>query len=192
MPAVQGFLLHPPWPLIPFLIQPLGFSPSPLDHRPGARFLPTLNAPQARPCPHPPPRSRVPRRSVADLLWRRARRHDWHRSDNPTDGDQWTWHCGFYPGSNPGDATNGTAINFDAARAAFESAWSVFLSKRTGADFLEYRRYRASDAWKRAMWDPGCKLPTQVADGRSRCFCGTEIGIANMDQHINAAHLEMR
>jgi hypothetical protein len=33
--------------------------------------------------------------------------------------------------------------------------------------FLEYRRYRASDAWKRAMWDPGCKLPTQVADGRS-------------------------
>jgi hypothetical protein len=137
MPAVQGFLLHPPWPLIPFLIQPLGFSPSALDlaNRPGARFLPTLNAPQARPCPHPPPRSRVPRRSVADLLWRRARRHDWHRSDNPTDGDQWTWHCGFYPGSNPGDATNGTATNFGAARAAFESAWSVFLSERTGADF---------------------------------------------------------
>jgi hypothetical protein len=56
------------------------------------------------------------------------------RSDNPTGGDQWSWHCGFYPGSNPGDAANGTATNFDAARAAFESAWSVLLSKRTDAE----------------------------------------------------------
>jgi len=56
-------------------------------------------------------------------------------SGNPSGGDQWSWHCGFYPGSNPGDATNGTATNFGAARAAFESAWSVFLSERTGADF---------------------------------------------------------
>jgi hypothetical protein len=69
-------------------------------------------------------------------------------SGNASGGDQWTWHCGFYPGSNPGDATNGTATTFDAARAAFESAWSVFLSKRTEADFLEYRRHRASNAWK--------------------------------------------
>ena len=46
---------------------------------------------------------------------------------NPTGGDQWTWHCGFYPGSNPGDGANGTATNFDAVRAAFEGAWSVFL-----------------------------------------------------------------
>jgi hypothetical protein len=49
------------------------------------------------------------------------------RSGNPTGGDQWTWRCGFYPGSNPGDAASGTTTNFDAARAAFESAWSVFL-----------------------------------------------------------------
>jgi hypothetical protein len=43
-------------------------------------------------------------------------------SGNPSGGDQWTWHGGFYPGTDPGDATNGTATNFDAARAAFESA----------------------------------------------------------------------
>jgi hypothetical protein len=109
-------------------------------------------------------------------------------SGNPTGGDQWTWHCGFYPGSNPGDGANGTATNFDAVRAAFEGAWSVFLSKRTEADFLEYRRHRASTAWMYAMWDARCKLPTQTADGRARCFCGAEIGIANMDQHIYAAH----
>jgi hypothetical protein len=113
------------------------------------------------------------------------------RSDNPASGDQWSWHCGFYPGSDPGDATSGTATTFDAARAGFESAWSTFLVKRTEADFLEYRRDRASTAWKYAMWDAGCKLPTQTADGRSRCFCGAEIGIADMDQHICAAHMEI-
>jgi len=40
------------------------------------------------------------------------------------------------------------------------------------------------------MWDAGCRLPTQTADGRSRCFCGAEIGIADMGQHIYAAHME--
>jgi hypothetical protein len=112
------------------------------------------------------------------------------RSGNPTGGDQWSWHCGFYPGSNPGDATNGTAADFEAARAAFETAWLTFLAKRTEADFLEYRRHRASDAWKRAMWDARCKLPTQTADGRSRCFCGAEIEVTNTSAHIHAAHME--
>jgi hypothetical protein len=27
-----------------------------------------------------------------------------------------------------------------------------------------------------------------MADGRSRCFCGAEITIADMDEHIYAAH----
>jgi hypothetical protein len=67
-------------------------------------------------------------------------------SDNSSVGDQWTWHCGFYPGSDPGEGKYGTAADFDAARDAFEEAWTVFLSKRTEADFLEYRRHRASDA----------------------------------------------
>jgi hypothetical protein len=40
------------------------------------------------------------------------------------------------------------------------------------------------------MWDQGCKLPTQVADGRSRCFCGTEIGIADVEPHVAAVHME--
>jgi hypothetical protein len=80
---------------------------------------------------------------------------------------------------NPGDGSHGTAASFEAARTAFESAWSVFLAKRTEADFLEYRRHRASTAWKYAMWDAGCKLPTQTADGRARCFCGVDIMIKN-------------
>jgi hypothetical protein len=112
------------------------------------------------------------------------------RSGKPTGDDQWSWHCGFYPGSNPGDATDGTATDFEAARAAFESAWSTLLAKRTEADFLEYRRHRASTAWKYAMWDAGCKLPTQVASGKARCFCGAEIDVTNTTAHICAAHME--
>jgi hypothetical protein len=64
------------------------------------------------------------------------------------------------------------------------------FAKRTEADFLEYRRHRASTAWKYAMWGAGCKLPTQMANRRSRCFCGAEIDITSMDAHIYAAHIE--
>jgi hypothetical protein len=53
------------------------------------------------------------------------------RSGNPFDTDQWQLRCGFYPGSEPGDWTSGTAATFDQARAAFESAWLVFLANRT-------------------------------------------------------------
>lgn len=28
------------------------------------------------------------------------------------------------------------------------------------------------------------------ADGRARCFCGAEITIADMDEHVYAAHME--
>jgi hypothetical protein len=114
------------------------------------------------------------------------------RSGNPLGTDQWFWRCGFYPGSNPGNETNGTAADFGVARAAFESAWPVFLSKCTEADFLEYRRHRASTVWRYAMSDAGCKVPTEVADGRSHCFCGAAISLADMDEHIYAAHMESR
>jgi hypothetical protein len=83
----------------------------------------------------------------------------------------------FYPGSEPGDCTSGTAASFDEARGDFELAWLVFLANRTEADFDEHRKHRAWTAWKYAMWDSGCKLPTQLASGQSRCFCGAVIDI---------------
>jgi hypothetical protein len=64
------------------------------------------------------------------------------RSGIPHDQPQWGWRCGFYPGSLPGECTTGTAVTFDQARAAFESAWRVFLSKRTEADFDAWRDQR--------------------------------------------------
>jgi hypothetical protein len=93
------------------------------------------------------------------------------RSGNPFATDPWQWRCGFYPGSLPGDCASGTAASFGEARDAFELAWRVFLANRTEADFDEYRKHRAWTAWKYAMWDSGCKLPTQFASGRSICFC---------------------
>jgi hypothetical protein len=64
-------------------------------------------------------------------------------------------------GSHPRECTSGTAASFDQARRDFEEAWRVFLANRTEADFDEYRKHRAWTAWKYAMWDSGCKLPTQ-------------------------------
>jgi hypothetical protein len=48
-----------------------------------------------------------------------------------------------------------------------------------------HRRHQAFDVWKRSMWDTGCKLPTEMADGRSRCYCGAEIVIAGVEPHVS-------
>jgi hypothetical protein len=39
------------------------------------------------------------------------------------------------------------------------------------------------------MWEAGCKLPTQVPELRSFCFCGEAIDSATMSQHVFAAHM---
>jgi hypothetical protein len=39
------------------------------------------------------------------------------------------------------------------------------------------------------MWSAGCKMPTQVADGRSRCYCGAEIDSPSIGPHIAAEHM---
>ena len=85
---------------------------------------------------------------------------------------------------------SGTAKSFDAA-PAFDMAWQWLLPKFTEADLLEYRRHRAFDVWKHAMWDAGLKLQTQTEDGRSTCFCGAEIGIADVESHVLAAHMDL-
>ena len=54
------------------------------------------------------------------------------------------------------------------------------LPSCTDADFNEYRRQRAWTQWKYTMQEVGCRLPTQIPDGRSHSFCGAEIGLAAM------------
>jgi hypothetical protein len=70
----------------------------------------------------------------------------------------WQWRYGFYPGSRPGECTNGAATSFEEARVAFEAAWCVFLSKRTEADFQAWRDQRDWTESKYAAWAAGRRV----------------------------------
>jgi hypothetical protein len=48
---------------------------------------------------------------------------------------------------------------FDQARADFEAAWRVFLSKRTEADFQAWRDQEAWTAEKYRRFDRGERMP---------------------------------
>jgi hypothetical protein len=116
------------------------------------------------------------------------------RSGIPHDEDPWGWSCGFYPGSHPGECTNGTAATFDQARAEFESAGAVFLSKRTEADFQAWRDDRDWTARKYAMWERGERLPSQMPNSWMGCPCGERFDSHRLEPtlihvpHITAAH----
>jgi hypothetical protein len=62
------------------------------------------------------------------------------RTGCPVDVDQWEWKCGFYPGLEPGQHQNGTAVDLDRARADFEAAWRQIRPALTEANFGKWRR----------------------------------------------------
>ena len=82
---------------------------------------------------------------------------------NPEPLNAYKWLCGFYPGSDPGEQTGGTAPTFDQARADFEVAWRKFSAKRTEADYQAWRDQRDWTARKYAMWERGERFPSQQA-----------------------------
>jgi hypothetical protein len=90
----------------------------------------------------------------------------------PNDKPCWGWACGFYPGSQPGECTNGSAVTLDQAKTDFEAAWRVFLSKRTEADFQAWRDQQEWTEQKYAMWKRGERLPTQKPNSLMTCPCG--------------------
>ena len=85
------------------------------------------------------------------------------RVGNPHDTERWEWRCGFYPGSNPGEHQSGTAASFADARADFERAWKIFLSKRTEADFQAWHSRGSRRSPRRAR-----KLSPGMTTGASR------------------------
>jgi hypothetical protein len=115
------------------------------------------------------------------------------RTGSPHDEDPWGWSCGFYPGSHPGECTSGTAATFDQARADFESAWRVFLSNRTEADFQAWREARDWTARKYTMWERGERLPSQMPSSLMKCPCGETFDSHRLEHtvthvpHITAA-----
>ena len=111
------------------------------------------------------------------------------RAGVPSDADQWGWTCGFFPLSHHGRRAEGIAMTFDRACAAFEAAWREYLPNCTDADFEAYRRQQAWTRWKFTMQELGRKLPTEVPEGRSRCFCGAVIDVATMNRHVSTVHM---
>jgi hypothetical protein len=110
------------------------------------------------------------------------------RTGIPHREDPWGWICGFYPGSEPGEYADGTAVTFDQARADFERAWKVFLSKRTEADFQEWCDQRDWTERKYALWDAGKKLePPSYGPGKPcsrfrKCPCGEVFDMHGPDE----------
>jgi hypothetical protein len=114
------------------------------------------------------------------------------RAGVPLEVAQWGWSLGFFPKNHrPGGHVGGLADSFDQAREHFDRAWQAYLPTCTEQDFLAYRRERASTAWKHAMWAAPALLPTQNPAGRSHCFCGAEITVKTMTQHIYECHMDM-
>jgi hypothetical protein len=81
------------------------------------------------------------------------------RSGVANTAEPWEWHCGFYPGSNPGEQRYGRAASFEAARAAFEAAWREYLPKRSEADFEAWRHQEAWTAEKYRRFDRHERMP---------------------------------
>ena len=115
------------------------------------------------------------------------------RAGVPHDVDQWEWRIGFYPVDHrPGERRPAdTAKTFEEARSAFEAAWLDYLPRCAEEDFAENRRHRAAVAWKYRMHDTGTRLPTELASGRSKCFCGEPLTTASVDGHIQQKHMDL-
>ena len=105
------------------------------------------------------------------------------RHVNATEGSM-TWQGGCW------GRETGNADTFDEARAEFQKAWDRVAPTITEADRDAFRFQEAHTAWKYAMWDAGCRMPTQSPDGWSHCFCGARITISGVTDHIRAAHMK--
>lgn len=101
----------------------------------------------------------------------------------------WQWACGFYPGCDlKTQMSSGNKDTYDEAKAEFEKAWEKLRPQITPAMRDEWPQQQAFTAWKYAMHDSGCRMPTQSPDGRSKCFCGEEITTEGVPDHIRTCH----
>lgn len=106
------------------------------------------------------------------------------RAGVPHESDQWAWSCGFYPGAPQHTERDGTAVDFEQARARFEVAWHDLAAVLTEGNLQEWRDQRDWTERKYAMWARGEKLPSQIPSSKMRCPCGVEF-----DSHVLADNL---
>jgi hypothetical protein len=81
----------------------------------------------------------------------------------PTHADQWAWSIGFYPAMEPGTQRSGTTAIFEAAREAFEAAWTELLPTIPSAAFAEWRHNRNRRAEMKATRDSAEKLDSEIS-----------------------------
>jgi hypothetical protein len=77
---------------------------------------------------------------------------------------------------------------FRSRARRLRSRLAPILPTLTDADFDKWRCQRDFTTWKYAMWDAHMNMPTQMPNGRSRCFCGASIDIQSAGAHIRSAH----
>jgi hypothetical protein len=94
--------------------------------------------------------------------------------------------------SHRGIAKDGIATTFDQARDDFEQAWRAIQPKIDESVLPGAPATRARTAWKYAMHDAGAKLPTELASGQSKCFCGAELTAESISDHVLAVYMDMR
>lgn len=109
------------------------------------------------------------------------------RKVGATDGKTaWQWSCGM---SELPHQPSGSAADFDEARAELQQAWDEIAHQVTPAMREEWLYHEAFTAWKYAMHDAGCQMPTQKPEGWSHCFCGARITTSGVPDHIRVAHM---
>jgi hypothetical protein len=114
----------------------------------------------------------------------------------PVGVHQWEWSCGFFPGCEPWEHLDGTALDFFTAHRELEAAWRDLSATRTQADYQEWRDQRDRIARKYPSWARGEKPPPPTSV--MRCACGISFDnhkpAESYDHrgHIYAAHAEGR
>jgi hypothetical protein len=115
------------------------------------------------------------------------------RAGVPKDLAQWGWHCGFYPGLEVGQHSQGVAESFEAARAGFEADWNRLLPAVSPSAFDDYRSWQAHQAELRDKRGRGEKLDSELPLSVMTCVCGVRFDSFNPEQsyahrlHIYAA-----
>jgi hypothetical protein len=86
------------------------------------------------------------------------------RSGVANTAEPWEWHCGFYPGSDPGEQRYGGAASFEAARAAFEAAWREYVLPAQRSRLPRMARSGSLD--RAQICDVGKRRAEAVADAK--------------------------
>jgi hypothetical protein len=116
----------------------------------------------------------------------------------PHDEDPWGWSCGFYPGSHPGECTNGSAATFEQARSDFAEAWRLFLVNRTEVDFKDGARRGTGRRENMRCGMLASGLPPNEWEPRKpcstfmKCLCGEIFNSHRLEENLtHVSHIRL-